>query len=54
MYSSNWTQMDADFKKLLLLAMKMHHANGFNMKITNKFIVDLELCAHVCTTYFYY
>lgn len=47
LYSSNWTQMNTKFKKLLLLAMKMHTSNRLNMKLTAKLIINLEMFANV-------
>lgn len=47
LYSSNWTQMNTTFKKLLLLAMQMHTSNKLNMKLTAKLIINLEMFANV-------
>jgi len=43
LYFSNWTQMDIQFQKLILLAMKMNNSNTLNMKLTEKLIINLEL-----------
>ncbi|CAH1724318.1 unnamed protein product [Aphis gossypii] len=47
LYSSNWTQMEIQFKKLLLLAMQMHDANKLNIKLTAELIINLELFTKV-------
>ncbi|CAI6344517.1 unnamed protein product [Macrosiphum euphorbiae] len=47
LYSSDWTQMEIKFKKLLLLAMKMHDANKLDMKLTAELIINLELFTRV-------
>lgn len=50
LYSSDWTQMEIKFKKLLLLAMKMHDANKVDMKLTAELIINLELFTRVRIT----
>ncbi|XP_029342460.1 uncharacterized protein LOC107882864 [Acyrthosiphon pisum] len=47
LYSSDWTQMEIKFKKLLLLAMQMHDANKLDMKLTDKLVINLELFTRV-------
>jgi len=47
LYSCNWTQMEMEFKKLLLLAMKMHDAHKLDMKLTAELIMNLELFTSV-------
>ncbi|KAF0762379.1 Uncharacterized protein FWK35_00012118, partial [Aphis craccivora] len=49
-YSSNWTNMDLKFKKLLLLAMQMNKANEIMMKASMKKIINFQLFASVLTT----
>jgi len=53
LYSSNWTQMEIQFKKLLLLAMQMHDANKLNIKLTAELIINLELFTKVRIIYIY-
>ncbi|XP_025195581.1 uncharacterized protein LOC112594795 [Melanaphis sacchari] len=47
LYSSNWTKMEIQFKKLLLLAMRMHDAHKSNMKLTAELIINLEIFTRV-------
>ncbi|KAL4084860.1 hypothetical protein QTP88_027739 [Uroleucon formosanum] len=44
LYSSNWTEMDMKFKKLVLLTMKLNNANNKSLKFTRTKIVNLEMC----------
>ncbi|KAL4098229.1 hypothetical protein QTP88_022873 [Uroleucon formosanum] len=43
LYSSNWTEMDMKFKKLILLTMKMNNTNHKMLKFTRTKIVNLEM-----------
>lgn len=48
LYSSNWTEKDIQFQKLILLAMNMNSAiNNISMKLTPTKIVNLEMFASV-------
>jgi len=50
LYSSDWTQMEMKFKKLLLLAMEMNDAHKLDMKLTAELIINLELFTKVSIT----
>lgn len=43
MYSSNWTEKDIHFKKLILYAMRMNNAENLNLQITIIKKVNFEL-----------
>lgn len=47
LYDSNWTEMNIEFKKLLLHTMRMNNAYNFKLKATTKQIVNLELFTNV-------
>lgn len=47
MYSSNWTEMNLKFKKLLSLSIIADSANESTIKITPKKIVNLQLYTSV-------
>lgn len=47
-YSCNWTMMDINFKKLLLLVMQMNDGNRSTVKFSPKIIIDLKLFSNVC------
>ncbi|CAI6344477.1 unnamed protein product [Macrosiphum euphorbiae] len=47
LYSSNWTEMDLKFKKTLFLAMSMNSAHMKVMKLSPKYIINLEMFAAV-------
>lgn len=46
-YSCNWINMDLQFKKVLLLAMRLNDANQVVIKSTPRKIVNLQLFASV-------
>lgn len=48
LYSSNWTEKSIQYKKLLIHAVYMNHADYLKMKVTMKQIVNFELYASVC------
>ncbi|XP_060874501.1 uncharacterized protein LOC132948166 isoform X1 [Metopolophium dirhodum] len=48
-YSCDWTKMDIQFKKLLLLTMQMNNANNLEIKASPKKIVNLQLFANIIT-----
>eukprot|EP00102_Acyrthosiphon_pisum_P024879 XP_016662089.1 PREDICTED: uncharacterized protein LOC107884465 [Acyrthosiphon pisum] len=48
-YSCDWTKMDIQFKKLLLLTMQMNNANNLVIKASPKKIVNLQLFANIIT-----
>lgn len=52
LYSCNWTPMELEFKKLLLLTMKMNESNKLNIKLTAKILINMELFATVCKVIF--
>lgn len=46
-YSCDWTKMDVQFKKLLLLTMQMNNANDLVIKASPIKIINLQLFANV-------
>jgi len=46
-YSCDWTKMDVQFKKLLLLTMQMNNSNNLVIKASPKKFVNLQLFANV-------
>lgn len=51
LYSSNWTELGMDFKKLICLTMQMNNAEKLVLKISAKKIVNLEMFASVGPCY---
>jgi len=49
LYSSNWTDMNIKFKKLLLFTMRVNNAENLKMKISINRIVNMEMFADVRT-----
>ncbi|CAI6361908.1 unnamed protein product [Macrosiphum euphorbiae] len=47
LYSSNWTEMDLKFKKILFLAMSMNSTHMKVMKLSPKSIINLEMFTRV-------
>ncbi|CAH1724020.1 unnamed protein product [Aphis gossypii] len=43
LYNCNWTEMNINFKKLLLFTMQMNNANNFKLNISTNIIVNLKL-----------
>ncbi|CAI6361937.1 unnamed protein product [Macrosiphum euphorbiae] len=53
LYSSNWTEMDIKFQKLILLAMRMANAHQNKLQFTRTRIINMEIFYHtmrVCYT----
>eukprot|EP00102_Acyrthosiphon_pisum_P024466 XP_016661676.1 PREDICTED: odorant receptor 33b-like isoform X2 [Acyrthosiphon pisum] len=53
LYSSNWTEMDMKFKKLILLTMRMNDAHQQKLQYTKTKIINMEIFYHtmrVCYT----
>ncbi|XP_029346749.1 odorant receptor 33b-like [Acyrthosiphon pisum] len=48
LYSSNWTEMDMKFKKLILLTMRMNDAHQQKLQYTKTKIINMEIFYHVC------
>ncbi|CAI6360301.1 unnamed protein product [Macrosiphum euphorbiae] len=48
LYSSNWTEMDMKFKKLILLTMRMANAHQNKLQITRTRIINMEIFYQVC------
>lgn len=51
LYSTNWTSMSIENKKLLLFFMRMNNAEKTKIKISTSKIVNLEMFASVCIIY---
>lgn len=49
LYSSNWTNMNIKFKKLLLFTMRVNNAENLKMKISINRLVNMEMFADVRT-----
>lgn len=49
LYSSNWTDMNIKFKKLLLFTMRVNNAENLKMKISINRIVNMKMFADVRT-----
>ncbi|XP_060834790.1 uncharacterized protein LOC132917852 [Rhopalosiphum padi] len=49
LYSSNWTDMNIKFKKLLLFTMRVNNAENLKMKISINRIVNMEMFSDVRT-----
>lgn len=47
-YSSDWTAMNIEFKKLMLLNMRLNNAENLKLKISKTKIINLEMFTHVC------
>lgn len=47
LYSSNWTAMSVNYKKMLLFTMRMNDAEKLKLKISLRKIVNLEMFASV-------
>lgn len=54
LYSSDWTGRNIEFKKLLLLTMKMNSANKLQIKISLKRIINVEMFAKVSIVSLYH
>jgi len=54
LYSTNWTEMDIKFKKLILLVMKINNAHQLKLKISPLNTVNLELFCKVYIIYYIY
>lgn len=52
LYSSDWTDKNLRFKKLLLFAMRMNTAENVKFRITRDKVVNIELFKDVCYFYF--
>lgn len=48
LYSSDWTAMSINYKKMLLFTMRMNDAEKLKLKISLRKIVNLEMFASVC------
>lgn len=48
LYSSDWTEASINYKKIILLTMRMNSAEKMKLKISLKRIVNLEMFASVC------
>lgn len=46
-YSCNWTKMDIEFKKLLLLTMQMNDSNRILLKFSPKMAIGTTLFSNV-------
>lgn len=51
LYSSDWTQMSIEYRKLLLYTMQMNDAEKTILKISPTRIVNLKMFANVRTFY---
>jgi len=49
LYSSNWTDMNIKFKKLLLFTMRVNNSENLKMKISINRIVNMKMFADVRT-----
>lgn len=49
-YSCNWTEMNLQFKKLLLFSMRMNNANRLMLKASPKRVINLQFYANVFIT----
>lgn len=50
LYSSDWTQMDIKFKKLILLTMLVNESEKTTIKVSMKKVVNMEMFAIVRIT----
>ncbi|CAI6350149.1 unnamed protein product [Macrosiphum euphorbiae] len=48
LYSSNWTEMDIKFQKLILLTMRMANAHQNKLQFTRTKIINMEIFYQVC------
>ncbi|XP_029345840.1 uncharacterized protein LOC115034156 [Acyrthosiphon pisum] len=47
LYGCDWTSLDIEIKKLILLAMRMNSSNNLKMKVTSTKFIDLPMFASV-------
>lgn len=52
LYSSNWTAMSINYKKMLLFTMRMNDAEKLKLKISLRKIVNLEMFASVSIIFY--
>jgi len=50
LYNCNWTEMNMEFKKLLLLTMQINDADNLKLKGTMKYQINMRLLTNVRTT----
>lgn len=51
-YSSNWTIMDLNFRKTVLLAMRMNDVNQLSIRISPIKIINMQMYSGVIISYF--
>lgn len=54
LYSSDWTQTNIRFKKLILFAMRMNDSEKTTLKFSLRRVVNMEMFAGVCIKYFHH